>query len=41
MPVKRLRRLLLTPHAHHGAWSYTIAPTGAADIGLTVRWSGV
>src|SRR3954467_9214271 len=28
-----LRRLPITAHARHGAWNYTIAPTGGAECG--------
>jgi hypothetical protein len=28
-----LRRLPITAHARHGAWNYTIAPAGAAELG--------
>src|SRR3954451_4346973 len=33
VPADELRRLPITPHARHGAWNYTIAPTGADEIG--------
>src|SRR5215212_6283086 len=30
---EQLRRLPITAHARHGAWNYTIAPTGADEVG--------
>jgi hypothetical protein len=33
VPAGELRRLPITAHARHGAWNYTIAPTGAAECG--------
>jgi transposase len=33
VPAEQLRRLPITAHARHGAWNYTIAPTGADQLG--------
>src|SRR3954467_6424653 len=33
VPVGELRRLPITPHAQHGSWNYTIAPTSGSEIG--------
>jgi transposase len=33
VPAGELRRLPITAHARHGAWNYTIAPTGHTEIG--------
>jgi transposase len=32
VPADQLRRLPITPHARHGAWNYTLAPAGAAEL---------
>ncbi|SDZ26459.1 Rhodopirellula transposase DDE domain-containing protein [Geodermatophilus africanus] len=34
VPADQLRRLPITAHARHGAWNYTIAPTGAGEVVL-------
>jgi hypothetical protein len=33
VPAGELRRLPIAAHARHGAWNYTIAPIGGAEVG--------